>query len=234
MSSFKITKTVGSAVIEFNETYEDHKELFRKASFITSLPSECGHCKGKELSFIERAAENKTGQAINFYYLVCLSEKCRWEFKYGQHTNQKTLFPKGWEAPYSRDSDPFYDGVRRGPMESDLPPPSFAPASEFPEGEEAPPPSEHKPILNPGREIIGSANEWKNHPSTEQQRKALWAISKQAGYDEASLKEYLWNLYGKRVEDAGGSVSTKTLTKGMISEVIDRLKKDHGIGEGNE
>ena len=214
MSSFKITKQVGSATIEFTETYEDHKELFRKASFITSLPTHCGQCKGGELSFMERTAETKDGRPCAYYSLRCQDEKCRYEFKFGQHTNMKTLFPKGWEPPYSRDTDSFYSsGTQFG---SDA---NFGPPAEF-----APDPSAH----NTQRHDPLGPDGWRDQPATQPQLRALWAKAKNAGLDEEGLKEYLFNLWGKRCYDAGGSVSTKTLTKEMASETLERLSQEHG------
>lgn len=228
MSSFKITKQVGSSTIEFTETYEDHKELFRKASFITSLPDKCGKCGGGGLAFIERGAENKEGRPISFYYLACLNEKCRWEYKYGQHTNQKTLFPKGWEPPYQHEGD-FYAGAgeSRASLHSNPPqtkPAQFAPAPDLPLDHDDP-----RPEVPQYRETVGSANEWRNHPASTDQLKKMWALAKKAGLEEDTLKEYIFSLFGKQSYDNGGSVSTKSLTKGMAGDLIDRLGRDYGV-----
>lgn len=53
---------------------------------------------------------------------------------------------------------------------------------------------------------------WEKEPCTEPQRKKLWAMAKEAGYDEMQLKDVVLTMWNKE--------STKDLTKGEIQKLF--------------
>lgn len=53
---------------------------------------------------------------------------------------------------------------------------------------------------------------WENEPATEPQRKRLWAMSKDAGYDEAQLRDVIYTMTQKE--------STRDLTKGEVQALF--------------
>ena len=53
---------------------------------------------------------------------------------------------------------------------------------------------------------------WEQEPCTDAQRKKLWAMAKEAGYDETQLKDVLLTAYSTE--------STKDLTKGQIQQLF--------------
>lgn len=66
---------------------------------------------------------------------------------------------------------------------------------------------------------------WENDPATEAQRKRLWALAKEAGYDEEHLKDAVYSSFGKE--------STKDLTKGEIQKLFHELEGDLAKFKGN-
>lgn len=62
-----------------------------------------------------------------------------------------------------------------------------------------------------------SAN-WREELATEPQRKRLWALAKEAAYDETTLRDLIYNTFDKE--------STKDLTKGEIQDLFKVLEAD--------
>lgn len=66
---------------------------------------------------------------------------------------------------------------------------------------------------------------WENDPCTDAQRKKLWAMAKEVGYENNQLKDFLYSLYGDEIVDAETQdVSLVLLTKGRIQHVFKELE----------
>lgn len=64
----------------------------------------CGNCESPHLKLQHRTARRKDNNAKCDYYSVVCTD-CRYEYKFGQKQDEhQTLFPKGWEPPYQKDS----------------------------------------------------------------------------------------------------------------------------------
>jgi hypothetical protein len=82
------------------------KDTFRFLAMADTLfgIKNCGHCDCPDLAY-----QFKTPQGYEYYSIKC--KGCGYEFKFGQQQNdQKTLFPKGWEAPYKKGDGRDDDG----------------------------------------------------------------------------------------------------------------------------
>lgn len=62
--------------------------------------------------------------------------------------------------------------------------------------------------------------------ATEPQHKRMWALTKEAGYDQTQFKDLLFSMFGNEVEDAEGKVTTKNLTKGQMDKIYKVLERD--------
>lgn len=205
MSSFKVTKQIGTTSFEFNSEYNSHKELFREAGFFTSLPSKCGQCGHEDLRFHERNAETKEGRECAYYEISCQNKACEYRLQFGVHNNGKgTLFPKGWVPPYRPETDTFYRGE------------SVSGGGGTGQGDDSPPPDFHT--------SDGFTEQITDQPATDGQRRMMWALAKNAGMTEGDLKEQIYGMFKTKCLDNAGDVSTKTLNMAMMEKLITALK----------
>lgn len=88
----KVTVTSGNVTVES----EGQKQLFETLAEYQEVFSVtvCKGCKGHNLRFSVRTAEDKKGKTHKYYELRC--QECFAKLVFGQHENGKTLFPKDW------------------------------------------------------------------------------------------------------------------------------------------
>lgn len=102
---------MGANQILIEGEVSDFKDMIKKLSTFEGIPTECKHCKSKNLWPSYRQPEGFT------YYSIKCSD-CGWEFKYGQKKEGGGLFPKGWEAPHKGK-----DELKQGQISADEFPP---------------------------------------------------------------------------------------------------------------
>lgn len=84
----KVSLKVNELVFEIDGDCQ--KVVWDKIAEIQEVFSEkkCGVCGNPEIKYAVREVDNN-----KFYELQCQNPKCRARKSYGQHKNQKTLFP---------------------------------------------------------------------------------------------------------------------------------------------
>jgi len=88
----KVTVQSGNVTVEA----EGQKELFQMLAEYQEVfgAATCGGCEGSNLRYTIRRQEDKKGKEHTYYELRC--QDCYAKLPFGQHDNQKTLFPKKW------------------------------------------------------------------------------------------------------------------------------------------
>tara|TARA_R110000868_G_C10973188_1_gene771531 strand:+ start:67866 stop:68474 length:609 start_codon:yes stop_codon:yes gene_type:complete len=89
----KFKKLIGLTEFTFNVQAEGLKDFFEKVSVYEDIPVE-GPNGEKDLKIAFRT----TTQGHKYYSVICKSAKQ--EFKFGQSTDNVSMFPKGWEPIY--------------------------------------------------------------------------------------------------------------------------------------
>jgi len=67
----------------------------------------------------------KSPKGNDYYSVNCKDPKCRYEFTFGQTKADKTMYPKGWEAPYEGDGQRTQADDQEGPPPQEEPPRGF-------------------------------------------------------------------------------------------------------------
>lgn len=100
---FTMEVRVGKNLLSITEECNNTQELFKKAGFFGTIPSECGNCKGDNLMLNHRKPQGK----YDYYSVDC--KDCGYRLNYGINQNEEeTLFAKlrdGWEAPYRSEEE---------------------------------------------------------------------------------------------------------------------------------
>jgi len=89
-------KVIGKTEFTFNVQAEGLKDFFEKVSVYEDLPTQ-----GPNGETDLRIAFRTTKQGHKYYSVV--SDQAKQEFKFGQSTDNVTMFPKGWEPLYQGD-----------------------------------------------------------------------------------------------------------------------------------
>lgn len=78
----------------------DVKQAFQFIAYAESVfgVDRCGNCESSNLQLLHRQP-----QGYDYYSVQC--KDCHHELKFGQVKESGRLFQKGWEPPYSDDSD---------------------------------------------------------------------------------------------------------------------------------
>lgn len=96
---FKINKTVGKLVIQFEDEASNHLEFFKSCEFYSKLPSHCGNpkCGSSNIAFQYREPKG-------FSYATIECGDCKFRLSYGQYKEGKgKLFPKEWNVYSAED-----------------------------------------------------------------------------------------------------------------------------------
>ena len=95
----KLQTTLGNNLFDVECEVASEKDFFKKFGFFSDMPTECDHCKNKNL-----APEYRNAKGFDYYSIRCKS--CGYQLQFGQYKDGSGLFAKGWSAPVKKDSAP--------------------------------------------------------------------------------------------------------------------------------